>query len=372
MVLIHELSATFVIALELDLLAYQARKKLPSTLSAGAQVPRTRYGWLIAHFRDTVRSRNNAIEKATLEFNRSRGVPLTTRVFKNKQQYARCLAPVEVDDDGAVVYLGAKDSVWATLCRKSPEEVIFGCQKTRAGAATSPRSSVHVMFKYGSGEILFPEMHMLNETWYKCVRKGGPHSKKKKEIKQVTRSFVKWMQARPKPWYPVSFGIAEGLCKSSVTTLDVSEPAVASHSKRKISSPSPAPVCTKKTKRKLNFESPVDNNGWSTASSCSVSDDGELEDDWIESAEKEWHHRPEPQRSAALRDLAHRLKVRDGETLQYSTLFAWASCQQQTNNGEAITQLIVKRCVQDKIGEKTYRKDLVPHYKVIYINSVGC
>ena len=111
---------------------------------------------------------------------------------------------------------------------------------------------------------------------------------------------------------------------------------------------------------------------YSTADSCSSSDDGEIESTWIESTKAEWKNRPEPQRSDALRELARQLQVRDGDTLEYATLFAWASFQRQSLFGNAIRELIAKRCVQEKIGEVKYRKDIVPHYQVCALRVRLC
>ena len=52
MVASHELSANLVIALEKDLIAYQKRcRERVGVLASGSQLPRTRYGWLIKHYR---------------------------------------------------------------------------------------------------------------------------------------------------------------------------------------------------------------------------------------------------------------------------------------------------------------------------------
>ena len=50
--------------------------------------------------------------------------------------------------------------------------------------------------------------------------------------------------------------------------------------------------------------------------------------------------------------------------MEYATLFAWAGYQRQTMYDDAIKNLIATRCVQEKIGEDDYKKDLVPFLKV--------
>ena len=91
MVRVQDLSGKLVVALELDLLSYQARCQMQE-IQAGAQLPRTRYGWLA--------------------FNRERGLPADSKVFKDSTQYARCLAPIEVNDSDEIMYKSANDSVW--------------------------------------------------------------------------------------------------------------------------------------------------------------------------------------------------------------------------------------------------------------------
>ena len=114
---IHNLDAVTVVALELDLLAYQARCRA-DLLRQGSQtsyVPRTRFGWLLAHFKDAANSRNNAISKATANFNRRRGVPVDSVLFKSPNQYAKCLASIELNDAGEIMYRGASDHVWKQI-----------------------------------------------------------------------------------------------------------------------------------------------------------------------------------------------------------------------------------------------------------------
>ena len=111
MVLVHSLSSILVVALELDLLAYQARRKADD-MRASCQLPRSRLGWLKSHYQDTVKKRSNAIVQAIQNFNRERGVPVDTVLFKNANAYAHCLAPIDINDAGEVVYRGAQDSVW--------------------------------------------------------------------------------------------------------------------------------------------------------------------------------------------------------------------------------------------------------------------
>ena len=113
MVASHELSAKLVITLEKDLNAYQKQcRDRVGSLATGSQLPRTRYGWLIKHYRDSMKRRPNPIMKAIEDFNRSRDKPVTEPVFKNDIQYAKCLAPLEINEFGMVVYRAASDPVW--------------------------------------------------------------------------------------------------------------------------------------------------------------------------------------------------------------------------------------------------------------------
>ena len=114
---VHNLSVLLVVALELDLLSYQARAKANLT-QLGRQLPRTRFGWLKEHYSNTIINRNNDIIQAIQTFNRSRGFPVDTTVFKGANQYARCLCQIEVNEGGEVVYRGANDTVWSKILRK--------------------------------------------------------------------------------------------------------------------------------------------------------------------------------------------------------------------------------------------------------------
>ena len=72
----------------------------------------------------------------------------------------RTLQPaIAVNADGEVVYRGVNDRIWKTkLRKKSPEEILFGIQTTRAGTATSARARVRVLFQYGTGKGTYPEL----------------------------------------------------------------------------------------------------------------------------------------------------------------------------------------------------------------------
>ena len=102
--------------LGLDLLSYQAKRRAKK-LGPGEQLPRTRYSWLLAHYTDTIKTRNNGIVKAVEHFNRSRGQPVEVNVFKNAKAYARCLSTVDINDEGKIVYRGAHDPVWKQVGR---------------------------------------------------------------------------------------------------------------------------------------------------------------------------------------------------------------------------------------------------------------
>lgn len=245
-------------------------------------------------------------------------------------------------------------------------------------------------------------MHRLNEQWYKQVRRGAPHTREKKVVQAESRRFIKWVQARPNPWYPVNVAMSQKLCRASAHRAVASsfapytppEPSKRTRPVEVTTAPPPSP-CTarpnKRTRRHVQFVPSVqpshtpsadapevqcpssatvevecisDAEYVSSAASCSSSEDGQVEDDWIKEAEEQWRRRPEPHRSNALRELAHTLKVRDGSTLEYATLFAYASYQRQTQYGEAIKNLVAARCVQQKISKVQYERDLVPFYKV--------
>ena len=116
MVRAYQLSGFLLVQLELDLLAYQARCRAQK-LAAGSQLPRTRHGWLLAHYRDTIKTRNNAIVQAVENFNRKRGQPVGVNVFNGTKSYAKCLSTVETNGEGEFVYRGANDPVWKRVGR---------------------------------------------------------------------------------------------------------------------------------------------------------------------------------------------------------------------------------------------------------------
>ena len=115
MVKVCSLSILLLIALELDLVSFQARFAA-DVLNQGEQIPRTRYGWLKRHYGDVAHQRNSPLTKSTQEFNRSRGLPVDTCVFANANQYARCLCQIEIID-GKAVYLPASDPIWEKTMR---------------------------------------------------------------------------------------------------------------------------------------------------------------------------------------------------------------------------------------------------------------
>ena len=127
MVQVHKLRASLTLALLRDLQSYKTRCKEDCRLNAGDQLPRTDFGWLISHFKNTaVRRRNNGIETAIKQYNRSRGNPIDDKVFKDANQYAKCLVQVEINQDGEVVYKGAADRIWNS---KLGKYVIHACYK---------------------------------------------------------------------------------------------------------------------------------------------------------------------------------------------------------------------------------------------------
>ena len=115
MVRVSSLSILLLIALELDLLSFQARWSAHA-MKQGEQLPRTRYGWLLRHYEDMAQQRNSPLTKSMQDFNRSRGLPVDTCVFANANQYARCLCQIEIID-GKAVYLPASDPIWEKTMR---------------------------------------------------------------------------------------------------------------------------------------------------------------------------------------------------------------------------------------------------------------
>ena len=115
---VYELSATLVTSLLQHFQQYQ--KKFRETIGSrpvGFNIPRSRTRWLELHYKENMMSRHGAIKQAVSEYNRTRGKPVQTTVFKNAKQYAKCLSQLEVDDSGNVVYRGTRDAVWKTLRR---------------------------------------------------------------------------------------------------------------------------------------------------------------------------------------------------------------------------------------------------------------
>ena len=98
MVLVHELSSKLVKLLEQDYMAYQ-QTTMQKTIETGKQLPRTRFGWLQSHYISTTTRRNNTIVRAIENFNRRRGLPAEHVVFKNTKAYAKCMAPITLNDD---------------------------------------------------------------------------------------------------------------------------------------------------------------------------------------------------------------------------------------------------------------------------------
>ena len=124
---------------------------------------------------------------------------------------------------------------------------------------------------------------------------------------------------------------------------------------------------TSTSKKKLKSDSACGSEGsaaWESATPASESQDGAKQKEWIRATIEEWRHRPEPHRSDALRELMQTIKVQDGETMEYVTLFAWAGFQKQSQHIRAIRHLVAARCVQEKISEAKYKSDVLPQYKV--------
>ena len=187
--------------------------------------------------------------------------------------------------------------------------------------------------------------------------------------KDLANKFVEWLQSRPQAWFPVHKSMAVKLCKKHCVTLKPQmscDPKDSPPKKRSRSSNQSTAVTSSTT-------SPNPTVTWAeSATPISASEDGKIEREWIDATLEEWRQRPEPQRSDALRELMHRLKVQDGQSMEYVTLFAWAGYQKQSQYITAIRQLVAARCVQEKVSEAKYRNDIVPHYKVMLCHVQEC
>ena len=101
------------------------------------------------------------------------------------------------------------------------------------------------------------------------------------------------------------------------------------------------------------------------ASSCwSDSDHGKLVTTWAKETVSTYRRRPEPHRSEAIRRMSHNLKVRDGSTNGYATLYEWGSYLHQSQCADNLRLLVARRCAQENIRRRKYDKDIVPHYQV--------
>ena len=199
----------------------------------------------------------------------------------------------------------------------------------------------------------------LHRIWYQKVIQGGHNTHHPGTSKQLTTKFVTWLQSRPNTWFPVNKLMAAKLCLKTITA--VPEDPTPTKRTRPLHQPAAMPAPRSKKKREAN-----PTVTWTaSATPVSASDDGAVEQEWIKSTVEEWRQRPEPHRSGALRELMRTIKVQDGESMEYVTLFAWAAYQKQSQYITAIRQLVAARCVQEKVSEAKYKNDLVPHYTVI-------
>ena len=101
-----------------------------------------------------------------------------------------------------------------------------------------------------------------------------------------------------------------------------------------------------------------------SVSEDSSSDEGVMQGEWVKSTINRWNKRPEPHRSDTLKELMKSMQVKDGERMEYVTLFAWASLQKQVKFGDVIRRLVASRCIQEKRGRDHYEKEMRPHYQV--------
>ena len=111
MVRANDLSAALIVSIEQDFAKHYDRTKT-YLIKAGKQLPRSRYGWLHHYYQRNATKRSNGIHKAVSEFNSSRGVPVDRVVFTGSRQFTKCLAPVDVNDAGEVVWRNANEDVW--------------------------------------------------------------------------------------------------------------------------------------------------------------------------------------------------------------------------------------------------------------------
>ena len=227
--------------------------------------------------------------------------------------------------------------------------------------------------------------YSLNDEWYQRVRKDGPHSKASKVVRAESAKFMKWMKRRGNAWYPVSRSLSLQLCKNncglkkSKDSLNPSSAAaqpskrarqtksgpddISNSKKRKCAEPN-TPNEKARTPKTTPVPPSMTESDLSSAADFSSSDEGAVQQQWVKSTMDEWSQRPEPHRSDSLRELAHELKVRDGQGMEYVTLFAWASFQRQVQFGDAIRKLVAARCIQEKRGRDHYEKEMLPHYRV--------
>ena len=220
--------------------------------------------------------------------------------------------------------------------------------------------------------------------------------------------FIKWIQGnRSNAFYPVPKKLSEELCKHNMDRYfqppllpfdqaACDSPTVLTMSAEQSTTPLPkTPMFRAKRNREMQTgtvsvprvphkrqnvhctktklfpteDSYIDDSDCASADSWSASDDGKFTSQWTEEAVEKWRTRPEPHRSEAIHDVAHKLKVRDGRNKQYATLFEWAAFQRQSHHADTIKKMIARCCIQDKVGRRKYEKDLIPYYTVCSVHK---
>ena len=254
------------------------------------------------------------------------------------------------------------------------------------------------MFKYehDQGDVEYPELRSLNHRWYSESKASAKTCKDRETSEMDVKKFITWVQSRGNACFPVPKKLATTLCKnhiknkvdgdapvsgnkfvfdsieslSWITSDD--ETVVETPIKRKRVSMTASSEHIRRKDRikkphcpnvvKTLFTSAVSDD--STAESNSDSDDGLMVRTWTNDTVEKWRKRPEPHRSEGIRKLAREIKVRDGGGKEYVTVYDWSGLQRQSVGVDAIRRSVTLRCIQKKVGRKTYEKEWIPHYQV--------
>ena len=251
--------------------------------------------------------------------------------------------------------------------------------------------------------LIYVFIHRLNDHWYRVIRKRSSLTINKELLIAETEKFIKWIQCgRPNFFYPIPKKLSEELCHRNmkrffqIPLVPCDSPCVSQIDARQATIKMPTtPMSSRKRKHELTGTTSAprvpqkrrsvqhtrtnlfpsedhDSSDYSTVDTWSSSDDGMFTRQWTEEAVEKWRTRPpEPHRSEAIHDLAHELKVRDGRSKQYATLFDWSAFQRQSQNADTVKKMIARRCIQDNVGRRKYEKDLAPYYTVCNVCFIG-